>query len=149
MLPKTEFSKPIFGHPAGSTKLDRPHRKHFQFEVSMELPMSKYWARGSAEQIWGDFFNLVRRILGKLPANLIVKFDSEFWWRMFWPCFSKASGSPKHSRPKFTPKLVGISFQFHFLKPKIYSRPAHRGDQKIQSAPAEVPKQFVMSGQRW
>ena len=29
MLPKSRFSKPIFGHSAGSTKLDRPHCKRF------------------------------------------------------------------------------------------------------------------------
>ena len=32
MLPKSQFSKPIFGHPAGSTKLDWPHCKQFQCE---------------------------------------------------------------------------------------------------------------------
>ena len=29
MLPKSRFSKPIFGHPTGSTKLDRPYCKRF------------------------------------------------------------------------------------------------------------------------
>ena len=29
MLPKSRFSKPIFGHSAGSTKLDRPYCKRF------------------------------------------------------------------------------------------------------------------------
>ena len=36
--------------------------------------VQRYWSRGSAERIWGEFFILVRRSLGKLPAN----FDSEF-----------------------------------------------------------------------
>ena len=31
MFPKSRFSKRILGHPAGSTKLDRPHCKHFRF----------------------------------------------------------------------------------------------------------------------
>ena len=30
ILPKPRFSKPIFGHPAGSTKLDRPYCKQFR-----------------------------------------------------------------------------------------------------------------------
>ena len=30
MLPKSWFSKPIFGHSAGSTKLDRPYCKQFR-----------------------------------------------------------------------------------------------------------------------
>ena len=30
ILPKSWFSKRIFGHPAGSSKLDRPHCKQFQ-----------------------------------------------------------------------------------------------------------------------
>ena len=29
MIPKSRFSKPIFGHSAGSTKLDRPYCKRF------------------------------------------------------------------------------------------------------------------------
>ena len=29
MLPQTWFSEPVFGHPAESTKLDRPQRKQF------------------------------------------------------------------------------------------------------------------------
>ena len=33
MLPKSRFSKPIFGHSAGSTKLDRPYCKRFWFSV--------------------------------------------------------------------------------------------------------------------
>ena len=31
MLPKSRFSKTIFGHPAGSTKLDRPYCKQFWY----------------------------------------------------------------------------------------------------------------------
>ena len=31
MLPKSRFGKPIFGHSAGSTKLDRPYCKRFWF----------------------------------------------------------------------------------------------------------------------
>ena len=29
MPPKTQFSQPIFGHPGGSTKLDRPYCNGF------------------------------------------------------------------------------------------------------------------------
>ena len=36
------------------------------------------WARRYAERIWGEFFILVRRILGKLPANLSANLDGEF-----------------------------------------------------------------------
>ena len=43
MLPKSRFSKPIFGHSAGSTKLDRPYRKQFWLflcisSTSMDCP---------------------------------------------------------------------------------------------------------------
>ena len=31
MLPKSRFSKPLFGHSAGSPKLDRPHCKRFWY----------------------------------------------------------------------------------------------------------------------
>ena len=33
MLPKSRFSKAIFGHSAGSTKLDRPHCKQFRTSI--------------------------------------------------------------------------------------------------------------------
>ena len=61
------------------------------------------------------------------------EFLSEFWWRIFQPCFPRVSGHPKHSRPKFTSRIVGIPLQFHFFEPKIYSRrfSADGGDQKI------------------
>ena len=89
------------------------------------------WSRRYAERIWGEFFILVRRILGKLPANFSANFDGEFWKRIFRPCFSRFSGHPKNSRPKFTSRIVGIPLQFHFLEPKIYSRrfSAYVGDQ--------------------
>ena len=44
--------------------------------------------------------------------------DSEF----FGLVFSRVSGHPKNSRPKFTSRIVGIPLQFHILEPKIYSR---------------------------
>ena len=43
MLPKSRFSKPIFGHPAGSTKLDRPYCKLF-----WDLPNRQKTLQGSA-----------------------------------------------------------------------------------------------------
>ena len=54
------------------------------------------------------------------------KFLSEFGWQIFYSessaLFSRVSGHPKNSRPKFTSRIVGIPSQFHFLEPKIYSR---------------------------
>ena len=38
--PKLQFSKPIFGHPAGPTELDRPHRKQFQ-SLAVTLALNK------------------------------------------------------------------------------------------------------------
>ena len=35
MLPKSRFGKPIFGHSAGSTKLDRPYCKPFWVSVML------------------------------------------------------------------------------------------------------------------
>ena len=66
-------------------------------------------------------------LLGKLPANFSANFDSEF----FGVVFPGASGHPKNSRPKFTSRIVGISLQFHFLEPKLYSWrfAAYGGDQ--------------------
>ena len=94
-------------------------------QIVLVLPSHMYiiWSRRYAERIWGEFFILVRRILGKLPANFSANFDGEFGWRIFRPCFSKVSGrQKKKSRPKFTSRIVGIPLQFHFLEPKIYSR---------------------------
>ena len=37
-----------------------------------------YWSRRYAERIWGEFFILARRTVGKLPANFSANFDGEF-----------------------------------------------------------------------
>ena len=68
--------------------------------VSLFCPYN-CWSRGSAEQIWGEFFILACRILGNLPASFSANSDGEFWSRLFRPCFSRVSGLPK----KFTPKI--------------------------------------------
>ena len=39
ILPKSQFSEPIFGHSAGSTKLDRPHCKQFRRINSQSLAL--------------------------------------------------------------------------------------------------------------
>ena len=85
------------------------------------------WSRHYAERIWGEFFILVRRIVGKLPANFSANFAGEF----FSLVFPRFQATPKKSRPKFTSRIVGIPLQFHFLEPKIYSRrfSAYGGDQ--------------------
>ena len=48
----------------------------------------------------------------------MANFDSEF----FSLVFSRVSGHPKNSRPKFTSRIVATPLQFHFLEPKVYSR---------------------------
>ena len=63
-------------------------------------------------------FFLARRIFGKLPANFSAHFDGNFSAKFdgkFFPQFF-----PKNSRPKFTPRIVGIPLQFHFLEPPIF-----------------------------
>ena len=40
--------------------------------------MAKSWSRRYAERIWGEFFILARRSVGKLPANFSANFDGEF-----------------------------------------------------------------------
>ena len=59
----------------------------------------------------------------------MANFDSEF----FGLVFAGLQASPKNSRPQFTPRIVGIPLQSHFLEPKIYSRrfSAYRGDQEV------------------
>ena len=59
----------------------------------------------------------------------MANFDSEF----FGLVFSRVSGHPKSSRPKFTSRIVGIPLQFHFLEPNIYSRrfSAYGGNQHV------------------
>ena len=78
----------------------------------------------------GRFFFFAWRVLGNLPTNCSANFDGDFFQRLFRPCFSRESATPpkKNSRSKFTPKLVGIPLQFHFL---IVSRwfSAYGGDQ--------------------
>ena len=65
----------------------------------------------------GWTFYLVWRIWGRLPANFSANL-SEIFPQIFQPCFSSVSGPSQ----QFTPKIFGILLQFHFLKPKNYSR---------------------------
>ena len=53
----------------------------------------------------------------KLPANFSANFDGDFLLQKIRPSFSRASG-PRKKFTKFTPRIVGISLQFHFLEPK-------------------------------
>ena len=81
------------------------------------IPKRECWARGSAEQIWGDFFLLAWRIFGKLPANFSAEFDGEVFPRVYRPCSSRVSAPPQKN---FTPKFVGIVLEFHFFEPKMF-----------------------------
>ena len=65
MLPKPRFSKPIFGHPAGSTKLYLPNCKQFLFESSK--------LQSGREQLWGRD----RRVLEE--PNLIGPPPPDAW----------------------------------------------------------------------
>ena len=51
---------------------------------------------------------------GKLPANFSVNPSANF------P--ANFSPPPPSSRPKFTPKIVGIPLQFHIFEPNVFSR---------------------------
>ena len=53
--------------------------------------------RGSAERIWGDYFSLVRRILGKLPANFFANFSSDFFSANSSALFLQGFRPPKNS----------------------------------------------------
>ena len=55
------------------------------------------WSRRFAERIWGECFILVRRTVGKLPANFSANSDSEFFGSLFFQGFRP----PK----KLTPKI--------------------------------------------
>ena len=81
----------------------------------------------------GDFFILAQRSSGKLPVSFSAKFDGEFFPRIFRPCFARIPGPPPPPK-KFTPRIVGIPLQFHFLEPKIYSHrlSAYWGDQDLR-----------------
>ena len=52
MLPKSRFSKLIFGHSAGSTKLDRPHCKQFRQGVQ-----NRYRPKGVFGKVVGNSQN--------------------------------------------------------------------------------------------
>ena len=71
----------------------------------------------------------------KIAGEFLSGFDGEFFPQNVRPCFSRISPPPPQKKtftPKFTSRIVGIPLQFHFLKPKIYSRrfSAFWGDQK-------------------
>ena len=67
---------------------------------------------GSAARIWGEFFILAWRILGKLPANFSANFDGKKFSRQI--CFSQGFRPPHKN---FTPKKSSaFLLNFTFLK---------------------------------
>ena len=42
------------------------------------LGVKRPFSRRYAERIWGEFFILARRTVGKLPVNFSANFDGEF-----------------------------------------------------------------------
>ena len=88
----------------------------WRFSCHRKRPSSCYgtlnsWARGSAERIWGEFYILAWPIFGTLPANASANCDGEVCPRILRPCFFQGFSPPpqkKRSRPKFTPRIVGI-----------------------------------------
>ena len=78
------------------------------------------WSRRYAERIWGEFFILVRRILGKLLAQIL----SEFWWQIlianFSALFFQGFRSPKKIHAQNSrPELSAFLSNFTFLNPKF------------------------------
>ena len=127
----------------------------FQDAISTGFSFSNFlqWifcSRRYAERIWGEFFILVRRILGKIAGEflsefgwriLIANFDSEFFGLVF-PGFQ---ATKKIHAQKFTSGIVGIPLQFHVLEPKIYSLrfSAYGGDQDF--SPREKNQKVKLS----
>ena len=81
---------------------------------------TKSWSRRYAERIWGEFFILVRRTLGKLPANFSANFDGEFLIATFSPLFFQGFRPPKKFTPKNShPELSAFLSNFTLLNPKL------------------------------
>ena len=58
--------------------LESPHLRFPNYTHRFFSDEPTNWFRRYAERIWGEFFILARRNLGKLPANLSANFDGEF-----------------------------------------------------------------------
>ena len=88
---------------------------YFRGIFSIPCCRGNCWSRRYAEWIWGEFFILVRRILGKLPANFSANFDSEFFGLVF-PGFQ---ATPKIHAQNSRPELSAFLFNFTFSNPKF------------------------------
>ena len=78
MLPKSRFSKPIFGHSAGSTKLDRPLFQTVLNKTKLLSPDSFRWGRGLPhEGVGAKKFDMslatreIKRFLAGYPGILL------------------------------------------------------------------------------
>ena len=94
---KGALNLPIFGIPS------------FGFPI--------FWSRRYAERIWGEFFILVRRILGKLPAIFSANFDGEFFGLVF-PGFR---GTQKIHAQNSRPELSAFLSNFTFSNPNLFT----------------------------
>ena len=84
-------------------------------KVLRRIPFPKFWSRRYAERIWGEFFILVRRILGKLPANFSANFDGEFFGLVFPGLQATQKIHAQNSRPE----LSAFISNFTLLNPKF------------------------------
>ena len=77
---------------------------------------TKFWSRRYAERIWGEFSILVRRILGRLPANFSANFDSEFFGLVFPGFQATQKIHAQNSRPESSAFLSN----FTLLNPNFF-----------------------------
>ena len=95
MLPKSRFSKPIFGHSAGSTKLDRPYCKRFWFLSPWAKGCQKLAGRGhGARPLPKSVFGLIRF---RLPPPI---------WRLPVISFKGERHRPDQSHFLRSPRVV-------------------------------------------
>ena len=95
MLPKSRFKKPIFGHSAGSTKLDRPYCKRFCKFHTPPPPTPENtlpgW-KGSTEERGGGY-NITATRGSKCTPPLHLE-------NAFWPEREGGAGGVYHSSLK-------------------------------------------------
>ena len=119
--PQTRNLLPSFEGNSEDSDGSREEKKCAQLRCTFlgHFSVSINWSRRYAERIWGEFFILARRILGKLLANsqriLMANFDGGF----FGLVFSQGFRPPKKIHAQNSrPELSAFLSNFTFLNPK-------------------------------
>ena len=144
MLPKSRFSTPIFGHSAGSTKLDRPYCETVlnKFQES-HTPTPRFFVWNS-QDLRSSLPHTEPEILEFQKVHFEVPTNALFW-RQIWRVAERESDSPELlESPRTSPEVPQTSPEVFRRLPRKFSHcgtyQQSRGSPEVSQTSPELPR---------